>query len=702
MGNAMRNPQFISRLQISLPICASILIMFSMLVASASGQQSQKDTAAAGDALNSIFDVMRAPPAKSMGLLQGNFLDAVKSDGALQIALVIDTTESMADQIVAIRENLPKMVDDLRKLTDGNIEIAIVSYSDAGNESAGVNRLTQGFIKDILAIKAVITQLKTQSGAPYFPESVDLGIHHALNDLPWSDDANVTRWIMLFGDAPPYDSAFADTDTKARRLYENEVLVDTANQKNINIHCLLCNSRDKEKEAFETMLENTRAFMSRISSETGGLMLDMSYADVRQQLRENARRSQPESVRIGFITQDEIEAARANAPNISANEEKLKVAVLPMMSLDRISFFHEKPEVQLATELRQLFKLAPQTRLVNPRQIETELKRIKSEGLPIEQWGQALCYRLRADIVLTGRMSVSGDQSRVVMQPFARNASSPLSAIDVSSRSGDLAKQLIAQIGAARTESTEYGQLSARMKKLADEQKIDQSDIGILATLDPESKALLLSGLEALEQALGYSLGEPNGKSLLDVAENKLIEFVNLQPKQPFVHALLASCRYNQAKALETMGFVEDMKVKFSESVDSIKQAYSLRNQLLDGLTRLEIEGDYNLMVRQEYESAIEKYSEMINQDDASPLNRALRAHWMIAGIRAGDWQGSKPDPSVVDLEQARQHLIQILAFWPDSVEAQKIKKSLHWDARKDKSRTPFFPKEGDVLAAND
>ena len=697
----MRYPQNIYNWHVCVRLMSIVIAIFSLMVATAFCQQKQKETASAGNALNSIFDVMRAPPAKSMGLLQGNFLDAIKSDGALQVALVIDTTESMADQLVAIRENLPKMVDDLRKLTDGKIEIAIVTYSDAGNESTGVNRLTQAFIADTLAIKAVISQLKTQSGAPYFPESVDLGLHHALHELPWSEDPNVTRWIMLFSDAPPYDSAFADTETKAKRLYENEVLIDTANQKNINIHCLLCNSREKEKDAFETMLENTRAFMSRVSTETGGLMLDMSYADVRQQLREKASRVKTESVRIGFITQQEIEAARASVGPAVVNRERLKIAVLPMMSLDQISFFHEKPEVQLATELRQLFKLAPEIRTVNPRQIETELKRIKSEGLPVEQWGQALCYRLRADIVLTGRMSVSGDQSRVVVQPFARNASQPPGTIQVTAKSIDLAKQLIGQIGSIRSNSAEYAQFAARMKNLSDEQKIDQSDIGVLAGMDAESKSLFLSGYEALEQALGYSLGDANGKSLLDVAEGKLVDFLNLHPRQPFVHALLASCRYNQAKALETMGFMDDMKAKFAESIDSIKQAYQLRGQLLDGLARLEIEGDYNLMVRQEYQSAIEKYNDLLSQNETSPLNRALRAHWMIAGIRAGDWQGNKPDQSVVDLEQARQHLIQILAFWPESVEAQKIKKSLHWDGRKDKSRTPYFPKEGDVLVLN-
>jgi hypothetical protein len=697
----------------SIPVCIALVacaLIFGRYAEQAVSQQttqnqstndtstSNTDSASAGNAISSIFDVMRAPPAKSMGLLQGNFLDAVKSDRTLQLALLIDTTESMTDQLAAIRENLPDMIDDLKKLTEGKIEIAIVTFSDAGNKSVGVTRLTQSFVTDTATIKDVISQLTAQSGAPYFPESVDLGIYYTLNDLPWADSDNVTRWIMLFGDAPPYESAFSDTETDAKRLYENEVLIDTANQKNINIHCLLCNSRDKEKQAFDAMIDNTRSFMSRISTQTGGLMLDMSYADVRKRLADSASKIQPETVRIGFITQEEIDAALASIQVSPASQERIKVAILPMMQLDQMSFFHERPEVQLATELRQLFKLVPQIRVVNPHQIETELTRIQSEGIPVDQWGQALCYRLRADVVLTGTLDISGDQSRVLLQPYAVNATQSLPKIQVNARSSELAKQMISQIGAVRTNSGEFAQLSAMLKNLIDEQKIDQSDIGILSNLDSENKSVLLAGFEALEQSLDYSLGDPNGSSLLNVAEDKLNTFLQANPKNPFVHALLASCQFNQAKAMESMGQLEEMKAKFKQSIDSIQQAYLLKDQMLDGIARLEIEGDYNLMVRQEFGQAIDKYKEILETTQSSPVNHALRAHWMMAGIYAGDWQAEKKDQSVVDMEKARQHLIQILAFWPDSVEAEKIKKCLHWDARKARSRVAYFPKESEIL----
>ena len=77
------------------------VIVLMALIAPAVWAQApvKKQDATAGQALSLLFDSHRAPPAKSMGLLQGNFLDAVDVSGSLQLALVIDVRESIEDQL---------------------------------------------------------------------------------------------------------------------------------------------------------------------------------------------------------------------------------------------------------------------------------------------------------------------------------------------------------------------------------------------------------------------------------------------------------------------------------------------------------------------------------------------------------------------------------------------------------------------------
>jgi hypothetical protein len=138
-------------------------------------QPQAKSDASAGQALSLLFDSHRAPTAKSMGLLQGNFLDAVDVSGSLQLALVIDVSESMEDQLKSIRENLGYLIDDLDRILDGSVETAVVTYSDIGDKTVPVTMQSQGFV-NAESTQHIVSQLTTVTGRPYFPEATDLGI----------------------------------------------------------------------------------------------------------------------------------------------------------------------------------------------------------------------------------------------------------------------------------------------------------------------------------------------------------------------------------------------------------------------------------------------------------------------------------------------------------------------------------------------
>src|SRR6185436_5754373 len=95
---------------------------------------------------------------------------------------------------------------------------------------------------------------------------------------------------------------------------------------------------------------------------------------------------------------------------------------------------------------------------------------------------------------------------------------------------------------------------------------------------------------------------------------------------------------------------------QFSES---IKRAYQKREDSQVDLVKVEIEADYNLIVKKDFAGAITLYESLATAPHDSTLHTALRAHWMLAGIYSGDWG---VDASLVDAKKAREQLLLVLA----------------------------------------
>ena len=205
----------------------------------------------AGAAVDSIFNPQRAPAQKTMGLLQRSFLDLVESsEQDLQVALVIDGTDSMATDIEAVRGALRNMVSDLRQYKGDHVSFHVVVYRDTGAPSGEVTLPLKEFTSDVATLEGAFQKIVPEPGAPYFLELTDLGIHEALEKLNWSTADGVTRWLLLFGDAPPYDADFVDTeDTGARRRFDTDLLVNIAQRKGIQISCVLCTSRPEDRKS---------------------------------------------------------------------------------------------------------------------------------------------------------------------------------------------------------------------------------------------------------------------------------------------------------------------------------------------------------------------------------------------------------------------------------------------------------------------
>jgi len=510
-----------------------LLLGVLCLITCSMGQENKKAGSDVGAALDSIFDVRRAPKAKSMGLLRGSFLDALSPKQKLQVAFVIDTTESMESQVVSIRTRLPNMVADLERLADGNVESTAVTISDVGNTGTPSQILSPTFLSPKLFADS-ISQLKVADGRPYFLEPVDLGIYTALQQLPWSNEDNVQKWIIFLGDAPPYEPAFVDAKTSAKRWYETDVLIDLANQKNIKIHCLLCKSREKEREAFEKTLDRTRQFMGKLSSETGGLMLDTSYSQVQKELAVTARRNRAQYSRVGLIGEAEIKAIRDALAAAGADSGIQRVAVLPLMRFDQLKFDYGSVEVQLSTELRKHLKQSPNLRVTKPRELEKEIDRMRFEGIPTSEWRQALCLRLRIDFIISGTIQSQQNARTANVFVHGHNSKDHAAQITATSKQGDLGKTIVRQLASAVNTTTAYIPLKAHLSKLTADQNFKVDGDGIL-DLSDMNRSQLFAAIEAIEQAIDYSSGNPEGTRILKDAEKKLSTILQNKPRQPLV-----------------------------------------------------------------------------------------------------------------------------------------------------------------------
>jgi hypothetical protein len=684
--------------------CYSLIVLGLSIGSGTLFSQQPAATSPAGYALDSIFNPRRAPAQKTMGLLQRSFLDLVEtSQTDLEIALVIDGTDSMADDIQGVRATLSSMLEDLRKYKGDHVRCALVIYRDSGASSGEVTVPLREFTEDVAVLQAAIGQVTPESGSPYFLELPDLGIHQALSQLPWSEDEDTSRWLLLFGDAPPYDPDFQEAETGARRRYDTDLLVELAQRKDVQISCVLCTSREDEQEAYQQVLDKTRQFMNRLATESGGLMLDLSYPDIRNALVEAARTERVEHQRIGVITREEIEAARdqAAAEQLTvAPGRRLRLAILPHMPLAEISFDPDREPVQIATELREKFRMVPEADVKSPVDVERALRRLKSGNVPPDDWLQALALRLGVDYVVWG--TYRRDQvlvqvkSAIYGKADGQKVAEAAVLTSATLKETDLAGNVAGRLMLTTFERDTAPDLVAAFAAMQQNANLNQ-DVLTPVSSTTDGRTVLMAGFEALEQALGYPLDSGEAQTLLGRAERSLLQATQAEPRNPFAQMVLASCLFNQAERLAQEGLEQEVEAKLQQFSEALKRAYRLRDNTRMKHLQTEIEADYQLLIKKDHAEAVRLYESLAQATRDTKLHVALRAHWMLAGIFSGDWD---VDASAVDPKKARQHLVQILAHWPDSDEAGFIKRQLRWDEEEGHNQFEHFPREHTPMAS--
>lgn len=146
-------------------------------------------------------------------------LDAVEGD-SLDLVICLDTTDSMADDIEAVKTSLPEMVK-ARTARFSSFRLGLVLYKDYFEDYV-VKRLE--FTRDVATFTQAVTRVRVAGGRD-IPEAVYEALYEALVGYDWSADA---RLIVLIGDAPahPLPRGKIDKAMVDRKSAETGVSID--------------------------------------------------------------------------------------------------------------------------------------------------------------------------------------------------------------------------------------------------------------------------------------------------------------------------------------------------------------------------------------------------------------------------------------------------------------------------------------------
>ncbi|OHD15712.1 MAG: hypothetical protein A2Y38_22790 [Spirochaetes bacterium GWB1_59_5] len=146
-------------------------------------------------------------------------LDQVEGD-TLDLVICLDTTDSMADDIEAVKLSLPAMVKE-KTARFSSFRLGLVLYKDYFEDYV-VKRIE--FTTDVAAFTQAVTRVRVAGGRD-IPEAVYEALYESLVGYPWSADA---RLVVLIGDAPahPLPRGKIDRSMVERKSAELGVSID--------------------------------------------------------------------------------------------------------------------------------------------------------------------------------------------------------------------------------------------------------------------------------------------------------------------------------------------------------------------------------------------------------------------------------------------------------------------------------------------
>jgi hypothetical protein len=700
-----------------LPVFAAILFLINS-GAIAFSQESAPTKAVTGDLLTSLFSPVVASEPKAMAVFQRtNLLDRVSQSRSMQLALVVDATESMSTQLDGIRRKLGETVGSLQGILGDELSIQIILYRDLGADSVIEFPLptpSHAFTRDKDEIEQGLAKLVPGSGAPYFLEPVDAGLYAALTDLPWSTDATVARWIMLIGDAPPFENTTAD-ESGSLRKYSDDQLILLAKGKGINIHTVLCPTRDEDKVSYDLVLPKAKDFFSKIALNTEGVLFDLSDPKFRIEIESAAKRASVEYLPIAPVSEYDIQQVAEAAPIPLEARTNLPVtfAVLPFMpkqveEFTKVDFFNpgKHPSLRLAEVLGKQLDDNGAT-IVKPIDIRNAAREVikRAPSLRDAQAIKAIGNEALADYVICVHRTQKTNSSLVQYQY----------AIIETRRGEYIVKPQVAE--------SEVQQLSLASDRLlnvfAKETKNIQapSDLRSLMTkMAPnpprirnvslaetkEAEELVVDARRALDEIVQFELITENDVSSKQIeaslsnAESLLDEALLLDKVSSTAHMMKANIAISRV-LLKPEDPLKEQWIESASNALLAARKYVPKDRIMEAA---EIEADTAIM-EGEFATAASKYESILDPKTGNSDSTKLRARWMLMGIYSGDWNVASLAKDLVNATKARRYAIEILAFHPKSLHAERLRKTFQISGESPQSTSPKLPIQHDLGLSN-
>ncbi len=149
---------------------------------------------------------VEANAAADVPVLIRQIFDEELPEGPVDVVFVVDTTNSMQDDIDAVKRDMRAILEHLRA-HNPDYRVGVVAYRDIFDEYL---TRTQLFLTDDDAHIDLAISALTVAGGDDWREHVYAGIHTALGQ-PWRRGAS--QHIILMGDAPPHDDYANDPRT---------------------------------------------------------------------------------------------------------------------------------------------------------------------------------------------------------------------------------------------------------------------------------------------------------------------------------------------------------------------------------------------------------------------------------------------------------------------------------------------------------
>ena len=664
-----------------------------------------KSIAITGELLQTLFSPVIAAEPKAMAVLQRtSLLDQVTRSKTLQLALVVDGTESMAPQLQAIQKQLKGMVRDLTAVLGDQLSIQLVVYRDVGADQViefPIIQTGNAFTNDGAVIDSGLAKLLPQSGAPYFLEPVDAGLYSAITQLRWSTDSSVSRWILLIGDAPPFDEGFHDA-TGAERKHTDEQLILLAKDRGITIHSLLCPTRMEDQAIYDEVLPKAKEFFGKMAENTGGTCFDLSDKKFQAEIQSAAKRAAVEYIPIAPISLDDIERLANSVPKLSEakTNRSLRIAVLPFMPKQAESLKKGMPlfdpakneTVLLARHIcTQLDQIGAQP--ITASKIAREVSSAFNRNLRQELLAKTVGENVGADYVLCVYKSAMPNNK--VQYDYALLETvggtyivNPVAIDSVVRKDTEASDALLKKIAQATKALAPPSDLRSLMTKLIP----SPPRIRNVSLADTKAvEDLIARARLALDGVVDFEMVSSNDAAIFEI-EKALTE------AEKWIDDALASERENSAACLIAANIRIARIVLNSQASERSKwrrEAINYldaakRNANKDSLSEgLEIEAD-SAMLMAKYNVAADKYQSILKTSDGDSAK--LRARWMLMGLHSGDWEASKFAKELVDPIKARQYALEILAFHPETPHAKRLKQMLQISSHSPESASPSLP----------